>query len=297
MDGVTKEELGKDVLRDVSRSFYLTLRALPAGMREATSVGYLLARASDTIADSGGARSERLMLLENFRKVVAGDEVAGFFEMAAKVAGEKGVKEGEQVLMQRLEEVFLWWQMLPDHEREAVREVVTTITLGQVWDLERFPEGAVVALDDAQEAEEYCYRVAGCVGEFWTEVGFGSDEGFSNNPKEQMRSLGRSYGKGLQLINILRDVAEDEERGRKYLPGSREDWLRKARGCMEEGLEYSRAVRGRRARLATVLPALIGLETLDLLETASTEELQQGVKVGRKVVRKCLWKAMWFKRA
>ena len=296
MDGVTKEELGKDVLRDVSRSFYLTLRALPLGMREATSVGYLLARASDTIADCGGEQVERVALLEDFRKVVAGGEVIGFFARAAKVADEEGVKEGERVLMRRLEEAFLWWQLLEEGEREAVREVVTTITSGQVWDLERFPEGEVVVLTDAAEAEEYCYRVAGCVGEFWTEVGFGSDESFSNKSKEEMRALGKSYGKGLQLVNILRDEVEDEERGRKYLPGLREMWLQKAREYLEEGLTYSRAVRGRRARLATVLPALIGLETLDLLDSASKEDLARGVKVGRKVVKKCLWQALWFKR-
>ena len=292
----TKGDLGKDVLRDVSRSFYLTLRALPSGMREATSVGYLLARASDTIADCGGERAARLELLEDFRKVVNGKAVEGFFAAASAIAGESGLKEGERVLMRRLEEVFVWWQMLRNEEREAVRAVVTTITTGQVWDLERFPEGEVVSLSEAAEAEEYCYRVAGCVGEFWTEVGFGSDEEFANKPKEEMRKLGENYGKGLQLVNILRDETEDEQRGRQYLPGPREEWLAKARGFLEDGLSYSRAVRGRRARMATVLPALIGRETLSLLERASQEELASGVKVGRKVVKRCLWQAFFFKK-
>ena len=296
MEGATTKELGKDVLRDVSRSFYLTLRALPKGMREATSVGYLLARASDTIADCGGERSVRLELLEEFRKMVAGETVAGFFEEAGKIGDEEGVKEGERVLMRRLEEVFGWWQSLPEGEREAVREVVLTITSGQVWDLERFPEGEVVTLADAAEAEEYCYRVAGCVGEFWTEVGFGSEKRFANKPKEEMRELGKNYGKGLQLVNILRDEVEDEERGRRYLPGGREVWLQKARGFLEDGLTYSRAVRGRRARMASVLPALIGLKTIDLLDEASPEDLTKGVKVGRKVVKRCLWEAMFFKK-
>ena len=157
-------DLGKDVLRDVSRSFYLTLRALPKGMREATSVGYLLARASDTIADCGGERSARLSLLEDFRKAVADETVLGFFEEAVKIADEEGVKEGERVLMRRLKEVFDWWQSLPEGERESVREVVTTITSGQVWDLGAFSgRERLVTLSDAAEAEEYCYRVAGCV--------------------------------------------------------------------------------------------------------------------------------------
>ena len=294
-----RDELGKDVLRDVSRSFYLTLRALPSGMREATSVGYLLARASDTIADCGGEREARLQLLGDYRKMVAGEEVSGFFEAATAIAGEEGVKEGEQILMPRLEEVFCWWQSLPDHERKAVREVVTIITSGQVWDIERFAgsaAGEVVALTEVEEAEEYCYRVAGCVGEFWTEIGFGSDGEFANKPKDEMRVLGKRYGQGLQLVNILRDEGEDAARGRKYLPGPREQWLEKARGFLQDGLTYSRAVRGRRARMATVLPALIGLKTLDLLAQASHEEIAAGVKVDRKVVKNCLWRAFTFRR-
>lgn len=295
MSPAPTENLGTDVLRDVSRSFYLTLRALPPGMREATSVGYLLARASDTIADCGGARVERIALLKKFQQALVGGEVGGFFQEAAAIATEKGLKDGERVLMPRLEEVFVWWQTLPESEIEAVREVVTTITSGQLWDLERFPEGEVITLTDATEAEEYCYRVAGCVGEFWTVIGFHDDPNFAHRSQEDMHKLGRHYGKGLQLVNILRDEAEDEERGRRYLPGPREDWLGKARSYLEDGLNYARAVRGRRARMATVLPALIGLETLDLLESATEEDLTKGVKVGRKVVKKCLWQAFWFR--
>lgn len=296
MEAGTRNDLGKSVLRDVSRSFYLTLRVLPPKMREATSVGYLLARASDTIADCGGERAARVALLTDFRLLVEGSEVEGFFETAAELAKEVGLKKGEQVLMARLEEVFLWWQGLPESELEAVREVVEIITSGQLWDLERFPEGEVITLSDGEEAEGYCYQVAGCVGEFWTEIGFGSDEKFANRPKEEMKSLGKNFGKGLQLINILRDEVEDEQRGRRYLPGERKYWLTKAKKYLEDGISYSRAVRGRRARLATVLPALIGLETLELLENASPEDLARGVKVNRKVVKRCFWQAIWFGR-
>ena len=52
-------------------------------------------------------------------------------------------------------------------------------------------------------------------------MGFGSEKKFANKSKEEMRELGKNYGKGLQLVNILRDEVEDEERGRRYLPGDR----------------------------------------------------------------------------
>ncbi len=289
-----ESDLGKAVLRDVSRSFYLTLRALPAEMREVTSVGYLLARASDTIADCGGPRGERLSLLQDFHALVVEREENDFFQRVAALAHEDGLKEGERILVSRLEEVFSWWRSLPQEEQAAVKEVVTTIISGQKWDLERFPEGEVVTLKNDAELEQYCYQVAGCVGEFWTEVGFLHDSHFANKPKEQMRQLGQNYGKGLQLINILRDQSEDEQRGRRYLPGPSSEWMEKAENYLQDGLSYASSVRGRRARLATVLPALLGLKTLELLESASTEELAAGVKIGRRVVKQCFWQAIWF---
>lgn len=295
MNAIPNQDLGKQVLKDVSRSFYLTLRALPKGMRPAVSVGYLLARASDTIADCGGGRNTRIALLASFRQAVAGEVGATFFAEACALAGEEGLKDGERVLMSRLDDIFGWFKGLSEREQSAIREVVETITEGQTWDLIRFPEGALVAIEDESEAERYCYLVAGCVGEFWTEIGFGSDPRFARKPKSEMRVLGKSYGMGLQMVNILRDEAEDAERGRRYLPGERSEWLQKARAHLEDGLAYSRAVRGRRARLATVLPSLIGLETLDLLVSASPEELAGGVKVSRKVVKSCLRKALFFR--
>lgn len=289
------DDLSKDVLRDVSRSFYLTLRALPKGMREATSVGYLLARVSDTIADCGGERSARITLLQNFRTAMNEGPDESLLREVAQIANDEGLKEGERVLVRRLSEIFSWAESLEDWEREAVRKVVTIITEGQLWDLERFPEGELVAIEDDAEVEQYCYQVAGCVGEFWTEIGFGSDHKFANCSREEMMRLGKSYGMGLQLVNILRDESEDAERGRKYLPGETSQWTEKARGYLESGLDYSRSVRGWRARFATVLPALIGLETLTLFESASSEEQAQGVKVSRKVVKSCLRKALFFR--
>lgn len=289
------KELGTEVLRDVSRSFYLTLRALPKSMRPAVSVGYLLARASDTIADCGGERVLRQALLDDFRLQLQGEPDPQFWQRAAAIADEAGLKEGERVLMRRLQEVFAWLSQLQGWEQVAVRKVATTITEGQSWDLARFPEGEVVSLESGEELLRYCYLVAGCVGEFWTEVGFGSSRRFGKLSLAEMSALGKSYGCGLQLVNILRDVAEDEGRGRDYLPEGRERWLSQAEEFLAEGLRYSSAVRGRRARFATVLPALLGIETLALLRASSEEELRSGVKVTRKVVRRCLRKALFFR--
>ena len=107
-----------------------------------------------------------------------------------------------------------------DHKFSAeIRKVVKIITEGQAWDLRRFAGESVVRLLEDEELETYAYQVAGSVGEFWTEIGFlCSDEGFSRENRSTLRKWGANYGKGLQLVNILRDVPEDLASGRCYLP-------------------------------------------------------------------------------
>src|SRR5881296_3781968 len=61
------------LLRDVSRSFYLTLRVLPSKIRPQVGLAYLLARATDTIADTELVPLERrLQALQTLRNRIAG---------------------------------------------------------------------------------------------------------------------------------------------------------------------------------------------------------------------------------
>ncbi|MEM9079450.1 MAG: hypothetical protein AAGC74_02020 [Verrucomicrobiota bacterium] len=78
------------------------------------------------------------------------------------------------------------------------------------------------------------------------------------------------------------------------MPTEREEWLEVAAAYLRDGLAYARELRGRRARMATVLPALIGLETLALLREAGREEFAGKVKVSRGVVWRCLLRAVFW---
>ncbi len=289
--------LSKKVLKDVSRSFYLSLRFLPWGFREPTSLGYLLARASDTIADAGELSiQERKGALTNFRRVIL---EGGMFEGPEM----KSLPPGEVVLMKRIGECLSAMEELPKEQKEAVRKVVSIITEGQAWDLERFGGDGVVSLEADEELRNYTYQVAGCVGEFWTEIGFEVDEGFARRPFAEMNELGQAYGRSLQLINILRDVPEDWENGRCYLPGarSREDlmgqrqrWIAEAREGLEAAELYAEALNGKRMRFGTVLPAMIGRATLDRLESATWAEWHARVKVSRKEIYGMMFRAAKF---
>jgi farnesyl-diphosphate farnesyltransferase len=143
---------------------------------------------------------------------------------------------------------------------------------------------------------------------FWTRIGFETlGRRFSRHAQAELERLGAKYGEGLQLVNILRDLPRDLSDGRCYLPVgpgaepetmlvAAADWRERAREGLECGLSYGSRVCSWRLRCATVLPALIGLPTLDLLDRADWNALGEGVKVDRRTVRRAVREALCFPR-
>ena len=297
------------ILRSVSRSFYLSIRFLPALLREPIALAYLLARTSDTVADTSQipvtVRIETLKLLSDAIQGAASRDV-----VADLTASFVSLQENrsERQLLEALPECLLWLNQMEHANRNDIRIVLTQITRGQMLDLQRFGEPKEVrALGTAADLDEYTYLVAGCVGEFWTRVCFRHVRNFAKRTEDEMLALGRRYGMALQLINVLRDAGSDLRAGRCYFPEYElnaahlsasqilseperfqpiyRTWLEKAKAGLESGMEYSRAIENRRVRAATVLPALIGARTLALLSAAGPMALQQTVKVPRGEVR------------
>ena len=84
----------------------------------------------------------------------------------------------------------------------------------------------------------------------------------------------------MKPAEILRDLARIEPVIRK--------WREKAEQGMKAGMEYAAAIRNRRVRFATALPAMIGQRTLALLREAGSESLRRKIKVPRGEVRKMM---------
>jgi farnesyl-diphosphate farnesyltransferase len=300
-----RENSGKHLLKGVSRSFYLTLRLLPGPMRGAASLGYLLARTSDTLADSAGAPVEaRLLCLDWFDRSLTGEEEAPRWPLPVlnAVADPR-----ERHLLEGIRDLLAWLGGLPDGEAALVREVVGIIIGGQRLDLERFADADgenPVALANDAELEDYAWRVAGCVGAFWTKLGFLTMAGkFSKTPEPALLERGIAFGKGLQLVNILRDLPEDLAMGRCYLPvadphdtgllmETHGHWLELAAEWVNAGFTYAETLRSRRLRAATVLPAMLARETLERMRGADFETLRKRVKVPRSQVYLALMRAL-----
>jgi farnesyl-diphosphate farnesyltransferase len=312
-------ELLPHLLKDVSRSFYPTLRVLPGKIRTQIGLAYLLARTTDTIADTQLVPLDhRLQALQALHERILGTGEAplDFGDFARRQD-----LPAERVLLEKIEASLTLLRNLTEADAQLVREVLSTIISGQELDLRRFAGASaehVVSLRTDEELEDYIYRVAGCVGEFWTKMCRAHI--FPKAPLDDTWLLENAvrFGKGLQLVNILRDVAADARQGRCYLPGEGlsalglqpkdllepqneprlrplyATYLERAEKHLLAGWAYTNALprRSIRVRLACAWPILIGLETIKRLRAGKVLDPHQRIKVSRGDVRKLLWRSV-----
>jgi farnesyl-diphosphate farnesyltransferase len=297
------------LLRSVSRSFYLSIRLLPAQLRDPIALAYLLARATDTLADTAEASATlRDESLRNLGRAIQGQSSEDGVPSLRHSFAPRQKSAAERTLIEALPRCLEWLEHLEKNDRDDIRIVLEHINCGQLLDVRRFGDAAEThALATESELDEYTYLVAGSVGEFWTELCFRHLKDFSDQSPERMRNLGREYGKGLQLVNILRDAGSDLAHGRCYFPKDEleargvapnemisrrpqvapiiEKWRQRAERKVAAGIDYCCAIKPARVRFATALPALIGARTLALLREAGVDALKQNIKVPRHEVR------------
>jgi farnesyl-diphosphate farnesyltransferase len=315
-------DLLTSLLRDVSRSFHLTLRVLPGPIRRPIALGYLLARATDTIADTELVPVEdRLEALARVRDRILGRSRVSLELGHLARAQEIGVSPAERILLERIEEGISVLEDLEGGDRERVRWVLEVIVGGQELDLRRFrgaTGGGVMALPDAAALEDYTYRVAGCVGEFWTRMC--RVRLFPEVTLDEAALLrdGIRFGQGLQLVNILRDLPRDLAQGRCYLPADElaavglspgdlldpgnearlwpvyERWLSRAGEHLEAGWGYTTRLPRKevRVRLACAWPVLLGILTLGKLKRGGVLDATRRIKVSRGEVRGVMWRSV-----
>jgi farnesyl-diphosphate farnesyltransferase len=283
------------LLKSVSRSFYLTLRVLPAGMHDPVGLAYLLARAADTIADTSLiAPEKRLELVLSLRVQVNGQPDPKALALIGTEVASQQEDSDEKTLLESLQSALAVVDELSGRDRLAVRQIITTITTGMEFDLRTFPDessGRIAVLKQYAELDRYTYLVAGCVGEFWTKMTYTHAPGSFKQQAETIMQRGICFGKALQMTNVLRDCGKDLRIGRCYLPDpmlaqaglTAEDLLlpenslrarpvlfqliRRTLDHYREAIEYTLALSANsiRLRLACLWPVLIGLETLVLL--------------------------------
>jgi farnesyl-diphosphate farnesyltransferase len=313
----SSDELLGDLLRQVSRSFYLSLSVLPRSLREPLGLAYLLARAADTVADTRLVRRpERMAHVETLRHACAGD--AADTAAVVRACGPHQAHAAERRLLERVDAILAAVERLAPPDRQRVRAVLATITEGMLFDLRRFPGAdarGLAALETLEELDHYTYLVAGCVGAFWTDMHLAHRPRLAGWDGAVMREMGVRFGKALQLTNVLRDVPADLAQGRCYLPAAElaglgldpsdlltaagagrakpllHRLLSVALGHYDAAWRYTLAIPRRewRMRLACAWPLLIGQGTLDALAAHDNPLAAPApVKVSRADVRAIL---------
>ncbi|ADO73189.1 phytoene/squalene synthase family protein [Stigmatella aurantiaca] len=217
------EAFCREALPEVSRTFALNIPVLPEPLDLVVTVGYLLCRIVDTIEDEATCSATlRAQLLSEFARLV--ELPKGWREEVPRFTAQVGqwlretVPEPEARLVHRTGTVLEAFAALPDWTQPPMARCVRAMADGMA-DVSRELALAPPAsgLRDLEATLTYCYYVAGTVGEMLTELFIGFAPRLANQANE-LRALSPAFGRALQLINILKDIREDLERGYCWLP-------------------------------------------------------------------------------
>lgn len=206
-----------DLLPRVSRTFALSIEALPAELATPVRTAYLLCRIVDTVEDErplDPARRRRLFAA--FDHLLLDDRAdPRLFERRCAGLGETG---GERTLCRRTGAVVRTFRALPHAQREAIRPHVLEMSQGMRAYAERADAAGGLRLRDVEDLERYCYFVAGTVGLLLTALFEQTVPPLGRTARRVVHTQAVHFGLGLQLVNILKDVAGDLERGDVFLP-------------------------------------------------------------------------------
>jgi len=211
-------------LEEVSRTFTQPIMLLPEEQRKALTVGYLLCRVADTIEDCLGIEvDEKDDLFSLFQRIIKGNEKpSSLYPRMTHVEASSA----ELRLVEHLPRVMAVFEGQSHSIKLATLRWVAEMADGMRLYCRRAEGREFFSLISLVDLERYCYFVAGTVGHLITDL---FDEVIADKAiKNQLRINAESFGLGLQMVNILKDVTDDFERGVSFLPRQL---------CLEEGFE------------------------------------------------------------
>jgi farnesyl-diphosphate farnesyltransferase len=264
----------EQLLIATSRTFALAIPLLPEPTRKEVTISYLLFRVADTFEDAAAwPRPLRIEALERFGELLerpSPDSVEVSRRWASEVPCEQ---PGYRELLAELPYVLDAFFALSPEAVRLIREHTRRTARGMAGFVGRITEAGELRLEDVADLQEYCYVVAGIVGELLTELFLLGRPGLAPSAA-RLRERARAFGEGLQLVNILKDSASDAVQGRLYLPEGveRSEVMDLARRDLGEAREYVTALQEAGAERGIVafnaLPVQLAHATLDRVEAA-----------------------------
>lgn len=229
-------------LKNVSRTFALTIPLLPEELIDYVSNAYLLCRIADTIEDDPlAAVSKKYSWLQEFYSFCANDFSDDMLLLSLHKRGcelvKNGAKECEFALLEDMPGVIARTRNFPQKIRAVLSKGVSILSIGMAKSLNG------VEIRELIDVDRYCYFVAGVVGELLAALFSEFDHRIDKNA---LMTLSVSFGEGLQLTNILKDRAEDRKRNVSFLPPCREEDYKKmvfsyieiCQGHLDDALDF-----------------------------------------------------------
>ena len=243
-----------EALGRVSRTFALTIPQLPQPLREVVGNAYLLCRIADTIEDEPTLPNPlKARLLGEFADVVASRTAAAGFAEAVLPRLSSATSAADKDLVAHIPLVLEITHRARPAQREAIERCVDIMTKG----MGAFGGGCPHGLETRGDLERYTYCVAGVVGEMITDLACDYSAEIASR-RSRLWPLSARFGHGLQMVNILKDVWEDQRRGTCWLP----------RDAFASGVDLSSPATSGDVRFADGLLALVGVAR-DHLEAAA----------------------------
>jgi len=216
MDSVSSDEVYQDqILPHVSRTFALTIPQLPPALSIPVTSAYLLCRIADTIEDEPALSApETLAFLQRFSAVVGGNGEPQALARDLEHRLSDRTLPTERDLVSNMDRVVRVTASLGATQHAAIKRCVELMCHG----MPRFQFNASVkGLPRSSDLDDYCYYVAGVVGEMLTELFCDYSPEIARR-QGSLEALAASFAQGLQMTNILKDVWEDRSRGACWLP-------------------------------------------------------------------------------
>lgn len=264
----------QDLLVKTSRTFALAIPLLPEPTLRQVTVAYLLFRIADTFEDASVLwdKPEQLTALYDFVELMKEPSVERARELSQQwLRRPPSEHAGYLELLEKTPEVVAGHLSLSSAAQEVVAHHTIRTSIGMASVVDRAGADGVLRLGTLSDVQAYCYIVAGIVGEMLTDL-FVLERDHLEGIVDYLRERDAQFGEGLQLVNILKDSADDAVEGRNYLPAEidRQEFFALARTDLEAATEYTLAIQRAGGPegvvLFTGLPVELAWATLKVVE-------------------------------
>jgi farnesyl-diphosphate farnesyltransferase len=271
------------LLEQTSRTFGLAIPLLGEPLRQQVSIAYLLFRVADTFEDAKNwPKHRRIEALESFRQVLNSGTEADVQSLSASWTAPAPVDHrGYLTLLREFPLVIAEYERLAGPVRKTIRDHCLRTIEGMVRFVSRHDDQAGLRLTAVQDLRDYCYTVAGIVGEMLTELFVLQCPSLASVRPELARRAA-AFGEGLQLVNILKDAEADAGEKRFLIPTQVPitELFEMARADLQAAEEYVEVLRCARASDGivnfTALPVALAHAALACIEASGF-----GAKLGR----------------